>query len=268
MRSVMLSAVAILARGERDRRRAGAWRPEDRDRRCAARAVRRWRHRAGKAPVSDEPPIVIGERDRRDASPTAARRAVRAAKMASGSTSRPISRAMSASPGSVSASATKAGSSARVGKDRGERIEQARIVARGGPPARNAATLSTRSRVASVCSACQRLNGSPSCAARNRKSSAERLATSLIGAENPRLSEGTGGSLDIVEHEGFGRPASRPGRRARSCRPPASLSGRSRPSRRRGRARAGSPSATCSAGRASAARSARRRGDRSSRAMS
>src|SRR4029450_8951130 len=65
---------------------------------------------------------------------------------------------------------------------------------RAGRLAREAAVLSTSSRVASVCSACHRLNGSASCAARNRRSSAERLAESLMGVENPRLSEATGRS--------------------------------------------------------------------------
>ncbi len=58
-----------------------------------------------------------------------ARSAWRARWIASGSMSRPISRAMSASPGSTSASATKAGSSARVLDQRGQRRHQP-VVAR------------------------------------------------------------------------------------------------------------------------------------------
>src|SRR5262249_37574262 len=99
---------------------------------------------------------------------------------------------MSASPGSVSARAIKAGSSApsasvaSSASSRPGSCRAARFV-------RKAVVLSTSDRVASVCNACQRLKGSASCAARNRRSSAERFAETLIGAENPRLIEATGG---------------------------------------------------------------------------
>ena len=67
--------------------------------------------------------------------PIAARNRARAAKIASGSTSRPMSRAMSASLGIVSTSATKAGSSASSAEHRRERRHQAFILARRAPGA-------------------------------------------------------------------------------------------------------------------------------------
>ena len=55
--------------------------------------------------------------------------------------------------------------------------------------------------------------------------------SSLIGAEKPRLSDSTGGSRDVLEHEGLGALASASST-PRSTVPPADeLSGRSRPSR-------------------------------------
>ena len=126
-------------------------------------------------------------------SPISARNAVRARKIASGSISRPISRAMSLSPGGISESAMKAGS----------RVESPRIAARatisfssawGSRPARKAATLSMSRFIEIDCSACQRLNGSLSWAARKARSSALRLVMSFIGAENPRLIDNTGHS--------------------------------------------------------------------------
>ena len=58
----------------------------------------------------------------------------------------------------------------------------------------SAPTFFTSSLVASVCNACQRLNGSLSWAARRRRSSADRLAVSFTGAENSRLIDSTGRS--------------------------------------------------------------------------
>ena len=46
-------------------------------------------------------------------------------------------------------------------------------------PARMAATLSISSRIEIVCSACQRLNGSLSCAARKARSSADKIGDEL-----------------------------------------------------------------------------------------
>src|SRR6476620_3452886 len=59
---------------------------------------------------------------------------------------------------------------------------------------RKAATLSISRRIEIVCSACQRLNGSASWAARKARSLAARSVMSLIGAEKPRLIEMTGSS--------------------------------------------------------------------------
>ena len=154
----------------------------------------------------------------------------------------PISRAMSASLGGVSASATKAGSS----------VVSARIAASASIrplsllvflPPRMAATFMSRMRSANVCSACQRLNGSESCAARCCRSSADRLATSLIGAEKPRLIDRTGSFRNVrkLDRRGWLTTGSR--RRARR----AARFGFERSIARRrgrpGRARAGSPSA-------------------------
>ena len=101
----------------------------------------------------------------------AARSRLRAAAIASGSTSRPISRAMSASPGSCSTWARKAGSSASFSATSPSASISAgsivdRLAARGRGGRRRSA-----SRMASVCAACQRLNGSASVRSRNRRSS-------------------------------------------------------------------------------------------------
>ncbi len=125
------------------------------------------------------------------------RKRARAEKIASGSTSRPISRAISASVGMVSTSATNAGSSA------GSAITAASAAirassSRGAFPARIAATFSISSALASDWIACQRLNGSESCAARNFRSSPDTFDVSLIGAEKPRLSDSTGRSATPV----------------------------------------------------------------------
>ena len=83
--------------------------------------------------------------------------------------------------------------------------------------------------MASVCTACQRLKESLSWAARKARSPSRRLAVSLTGAEKPRLSESTGRSGRPVKTKvslGF---VSVTTPRA-SVSPPASVTGRSRPS--------------------------------------
>ena len=176
-------------------------RPEGRGRHCAARAGRRRPHRGGRAAVG-EPAIAVESGPAR-CSPIAARNAVRrredrvgidvAADLA-GDVGLARQRQRQRDEGRLERA---------VGQDRAERRQEARIL-RAAPPARSAATLSTSKRVASVCTACQRLNGSASCAARKRRSSADRLATSLIGAEKPRLSERHRRFADVGEHEGLG----------------------------------------------------------------
>ena len=114
-------------------------RPGGRARHCGARAVRRRRRRGGKGRCRQAGDSVRSSASAR-CSPTVWRSAVRAARMASGSTSRPISRAMSASPGSESASATKAGSSvasARIAASASSKpVSCAHVLARRGPPPR------------------------------------------------------------------------------------------------------------------------------------
>src|SRR5262249_61908606 len=70
--------------------------------------------------------------------------------------------------------------------------------AAGGLPVR-AVAASISSPVASDCTACQRLNGSESWAARNLRSSAPALTETLIGAAKPRLSESAGRSAIPVK---------------------------------------------------------------------
>ena len=169
---------------------------------------------------------------RRDARRPPRASAARAAKMASGSTSRPISRAMSASPGSVSASATKAGSSVPSARIARERVERGRDPSRAAlAGAQCSRRCRRRSRVASVCSACQRLNGSRSCAARNRRSSARQVGDELDRRRKSAVERGHRRLADIARTRRSPRawssvrtPRSIAGRRRAS-------SGRSRPSR-------------------------------------
>ena len=93
-------------------------------------------------------------------------------------------------------------------------------------PLRSAATFDVKSDIASVCTACQRLNGSASWAARKRRSSASIGSDNLIGAEKPRLIEGIGrsatslktkvwlGSFSSITPRDSGRPSSVSGRSA------------------------------------------------------
>ena len=128
MRSVMLSAASILACA-RDRA-AGLRRRQEVEADILQRAPSGARGvRADRAPGVIHAPIGLRKRG---AEPLADRRAqaLRAAKIASGSTSRPISRAMSASLGGVSVSATKAGSSSVSARIAAERRHQPFILAR------------------------------------------------------------------------------------------------------------------------------------------
>ena len=186
-----------------------------------------------------------------------ARSCMRAAKIASGSTSRAMSRAISASLGMIIDCATKAGSS-----ERSDRIAPSAAIRpsswRSARPARWAATLSISRVVASVCTACQRLNGSVSRAARKRRSSADWSAMIFTGAEKPRLSETTGGAATSANVTLCAGSVSTTTPRSTGL-PSARLSGSSLPSGRGGRPPAGSPSAPWWAARESAAPPARDR---------
>ena len=116
---------------------------------------------------------------------------LRAEAMASGSTSRPISRAISASPGSCSTWARKAASSASFSATSASASMSSTSKSTISPRAASAAP-AVSERMASVCAACQRLNGSASVLSRKSRSASERSMLSLTGAEKPRSSEGTG----------------------------------------------------------------------------
>ena len=125
---------------------------------------------------------------------TIAMRRFRAPAMASGSTSWPISRAISASPGSWRIWARKAGSSAIVLGDLGQRLGEGGVesglAAGSGPPAVSAISVA----IAICCDARQRLKSSASVRSRKRRSLSTRPVVSLTGAEKPRSSDGTGGA--------------------------------------------------------------------------
>ena len=139
---------------------------------------------------------------------------------------------MSASLGGVSACATKAGSSAASARMAASASSRPLVHARRLAGARSRATLSTSSAVASVCTACQRLKGSLSCAARRRRSSASDWRSSLIGAEKPRLIESTGRSATPVNMTLAAGSLSTSTPRSIGRRRQASAAGRGRPCRR------------------------------------
>ena len=230
MRSVMLSAVSILPAAPAT---IAGVAPVAASR---SRATLRKRAAAGARRVGR---VTAGHRhafvDRGRApgpsrSPMPRRSAVRARKIASGSMSRPISRARSPSPGGTKAKRDEGRLQRRVLEHAPPAPPSACRRCVGASPARNAATLSISSRIEMVCSACQRLNGSLSCAARKARSSAVRSVTSLIGAEKPRLIDKHRPLRDAGERERLRRLRSAPARRARSASPFVSFSGRSVPS--------------------------------------
>ena len=104
----------------------------------------------------------------------------------------------------------------------------------------------TRRRIATVCAACQRLNGSVSWRRSARRSSFERSSTTFTGAEKPRKTDGTGRAATFVKVRlSAGLSSTKtPSGPTRSQRARARL----RPAPR-GRARPGSPSAPSSAAR-------------------
>ena len=216
MRSVMLSAARYCraASAIASRRRVAA---SQRSRQVLRSARRPALGGVGPVgPAFGEPAVAIAERARRDArrSPRATRCAPRRWRR---DRRRGRSRARCRPRPAASARARRR--RARARRRRGSRRARRAgplVARRIGSRATQLATLSTSRRVASVCTACQRLNGSESCAARKRRSSPDRLATSLIGAEKPRLSDSTGGSAISLEHEGFGAAWSASARRARS----------------------------------------------------
>ena len=89
--------------------------------------------------------------------------------------------------------------------DIGERVDQLRVdvdrLAASRPPPSPAISV----RMASVCAACQRLNGSASVRSRKRRSAGGRSIDRRTGAEKPRRSDGTGRRRDAVEDDGLAR---------------------------------------------------------------
>ena len=183
--------VGALELGERglERRRARRPPPAGRGRHCAAPAGRRFRRRACRG----------GRRRRRarpGAAPTAPAPAPPAARCAPRTPDpdrrRCRSRARCRPPRAWSAPARRRRGRARHRRARGRAQRPAPSADAGWRWSRRAATAASRWRIASVCADCQRLNGSLSWRTRNSRSSSVRLAVSLIGAEKPRMSEGTG----------------------------------------------------------------------------
>ena len=145
-------AARPAARPAPDRRRRA-----DRARHCAARAVRRWRRRARSPPAA---------RSRSCASTSAAAKwrprsrfnPERAEKITSGSTSLPISRAMSISEGSEQRLGDEARIALRASTSRPSASRKAASSSAAGPP-RAASMREKIERSARLCAACQRLNG-------------------------------------------------------------------------------------------------------------